>query len=177
MCTGVTVYLIPTDRKRLQAIVDDRNSPQKHVWRARIVLATADGLGTATIMRTAGVSKTAVGRWQERFMSEGVDGLLRDKTRPARIAKLTERIVALTLGEPPGRQALPNDVKERIERGKRSIGRVTHRSTPVFGTPTLTARAVNSCQHPPRCILAEALAACLGRQSTSRDIRNVCQLA
>src|SRR4029077_15600609 len=38
-------------------------------------------------------------------------------------------------------QALPNDVKERIERGKRSIGRVTHRSSPVFGTPTLTARA------------------------------------
>jgi transposase len=106
MGTGVTVYLSPTDRKRLQAIVDDRNSPQKHVWRARIVLATADGLGTATIMRTAGVSKTAVWRWQERFMSEGVDGLLRDKTRPARIARLTddvaERIGALTLGEPPG---------------------------------------------------------------------------
>jgi len=103
MRTGVTVYLSPTDRKRLQAIVDDRNSPQKHVWRARIVLATADGLGTATIMRTAGVSKTAVWRWQERFMSEGVDGLLRDKTRPARIARLTddvaERIVALTLDE------------------------------------------------------------------------------
>jgi transposase len=70
------------------------------------VLATADGLGTATIMRTAGVSKTAVWRWQERFMSEGVEVLLRDKTRPARIARLTddvaERIVALTLGEPPG---------------------------------------------------------------------------
>src|SRR3981081_4538005 len=99
MRTGVTVYLGSTDRKRLQAIVDDRNSPQKHVWRARIVLATADGLGTATIMRTAGVSKTAVWRWQERFMSEGVDGLLRDKTRPARIARLTadvaEGIVAL----------------------------------------------------------------------------------
>ncbi len=39
-------------------------------------------------------------------MSEGVDGLLRDKTRPARIARLTddvaERIIALTPGEPPG---------------------------------------------------------------------------
>ena len=68
MRTGVTVYLSPTDRKRLQAIVDDRNSPQKHVWRARIVLATADGLGTAAVMRAAGVSKTAVWRWQERFM-------------------------------------------------------------------------------------------------------------
>ena len=62
MRTGVTVYLSPTDRKRLQAIADDHNSPWKQVWRARIVLATADGLGTATIKRTAGVSETAVSR-------------------------------------------------------------------------------------------------------------------
>ncbi len=72
MRTGVTVHLSPTDRKRLQAIVDDRNSLQKHVWRARIVLWTADGLGTAAIMRTAGVSKTAVWRCQARFMEEGL---------------------------------------------------------------------------------------------------------
>jgi transposase len=46
-----------------------------------------------------------VWRWQERFMVEGVEGLLRDKTRPPRIAPLdgtvAERVVALTLGEPP----------------------------------------------------------------------------
>ena len=109
MRTGVTVHLSPTDRKRLQAIIDDRNSLQKHVWRARIVLGTADGLGTAAIMRTAGVSKTAVWRWQARFMDEGVDGLLRDKTRPPGTPRLTEdvadRIVALTLAEPPGKTA------------------------------------------------------------------------
>ena len=39
--------------------------------------------GTADIMREAGVAKTVVWRWQERFMQEGVDGLLRDKTRPS----------------------------------------------------------------------------------------------
>ncbi len=70
------------------------------------MLATADGLGKAAIMRTASVGKTAVWRWQARFMEEGVPGLLHDKTRPARVAKLAdemaERIVALTLGEPPG---------------------------------------------------------------------------
>jgi transposase len=106
MRTGITVHLSPTDRKRLRAIIDDRNSAQKHVWRAMIVVATAEGLGTAAIMRTAGVSKTAVWRWQERFMSEGVDGLLRDKTRPARVPKIADeiaqRIVAMTLGNPPG---------------------------------------------------------------------------
>jgi hypothetical protein len=40
--------------------VDDRNSRQKHIWRARIVLGTAEGLGTTAIMRTTGVSKSAV---------------------------------------------------------------------------------------------------------------------
>lgn len=106
MRTGISLEVSPADRLRLDAIVADRNSPQKHVWRARIVLLTAAGAGTAEIMRTAGVSKTAVWRWQERFMEQGVDGLLRDKTRPSRIAPLgpeiAERVVALTLGDPPG---------------------------------------------------------------------------
>jgi transposase len=83
----------------------DRNAPQKHVWRAEIVLFSADGLGTNEIMRRTGKSKTCVWRWQERFAEEGFDGLLRDKTRPARIKALdddvTERVVALTLTDPP----------------------------------------------------------------------------
>jgi hypothetical protein len=33
-------------------------------------------------MRQSGISKPVVWRWQERFMREGVDRLLRDKTRP-----------------------------------------------------------------------------------------------
>jgi transposase len=78
----------------------DRNSPQKHVWRARIILLTAAGLGTVEITRRTGKSKNCVWRWQERFMQEGVEGLSRDKTRPSRIPPLEpqvgERVVALT---------------------------------------------------------------------------------
>ncbi len=106
MRTGTTVDVTASDREQLDAIAADRNSPQKHVWRARIVLLTADGFVTAEIMRQALVAKTAVWRWQERFMQEGVDGLLRAKTRPSRIPPLppeiAERVVALTLGPPPG---------------------------------------------------------------------------
>ena len=90
---------------RLQP-VQDRNTPQKHVWRAEIVLLTACGVGTNAIMRRTAKSKTCVWRWQERFIEEGFDGLLRDKTRPSRIkplqAETAERVVALTLGVPPG---------------------------------------------------------------------------
>jgi transposase len=106
MRQGISVDVNAADRARLEAVMADRNSPQKHVWRARIVLLTAEGSGTVEIMRRTGKSKTAVWRWQERFMTAGVDGLLRDKTRPSRVAPLgrevTERVVALTQGEPPG---------------------------------------------------------------------------
>src|SRR5437762_9078331 len=88
MQEGITVAVSEADRARLEAIVSDRNSQQKYVWRARIVLLTADGVGTNEIMRRTGKSKTCLWRWQERFMHEGVDGLLRDKTRPSRIAPL-----------------------------------------------------------------------------------------
>ena len=106
MRQGITVQVSKGDRVRLAAIVADRNSPQKHVWRARIVLMTADGVGTNTIMRQTGKSKVTVWRWQERFMAQGVDGLVRDKTRPSRIPRLPatvhERTVALTQTDPPG---------------------------------------------------------------------------
>ncbi len=39
----------PSDRQRLEAIVRDRTAPQKHVWRARIVLLTGDGLGANAV--------------------------------------------------------------------------------------------------------------------------------
>jgi transposase len=106
MRTGISIRVSPFDRDRLEAIVRDRNAAQKHVWRAEIVLLTADGFGTGEIMRRTAKSKTCVWRWQERFMQEGVEGLLRDKTRPSRIPplgnELAERIVALTLSDPPG---------------------------------------------------------------------------
>jgi len=106
MRDGVRIEVSATDRDRLERVAADRNSPQKHVWRARIILATGAGCGTAEIMRRAGVSKPSVWRWQRRFMEAGVDGLLRDKTRkpglPPLPVALVDRVVELTLGEPPG---------------------------------------------------------------------------
>src|ERR1035437_8091670 len=106
MRSGITISLIPADFVRLEAVVTDRNSPQKHVWRAQIVLLSARGTGTNEIMRVTGRATTCVWRWQERFMKAAADGLLRDKTRPSRIPALGEavgeRVVARTLTKPPG---------------------------------------------------------------------------
>jgi transposase len=105
MRTGICITVSPLDRRRLEAIVADRNAAQKHAWRAEIVLHSAAGCGTVEIMRRTGKSKTCVWRWQERFSREGVEGLLRDKTRPSRVKPLAQqvidRVVALTAVAPP----------------------------------------------------------------------------
>lgn len=69
------------------------------------MLLSADGIGTNEIMRRTGKSKTCVWRWQERFMTAGVTGLLRNKSRPSRVKPLgpevVDRVAALTLTDPP----------------------------------------------------------------------------
>jgi transposase len=94
MKTDITVGA--EDRARLERVVGDRNTPAKVVWRARIVLATADGQSVKAIARATGKSKPCVWRWQKRFAEEGVDGLKRDKTRP------------------PGRKPLSADLKAKV---------------------------------------------------------------
>jgi hypothetical protein len=99
------IRLSATDRRALEAVVTNGNSPQKHFWRAKIVFLTADGHCTAEIMRATGKAKMVIWRWQERFGEESVAGLWCDKTRPLRIpplvATVAERFVALTLAGPP----------------------------------------------------------------------------
>jgi transposase len=92
MRDSICIYCSPEDRARLERLVADRNTPRKVVWRAEIVLATAEGLGTMAVMRRTGKSKPCVWRWQERFVAEGVGGLLRDKTRPSRKKPLTAEV-------------------------------------------------------------------------------------
>jgi Winged helix-turn helix len=121
MRTGVSLFFTPADIDRIRDLVKNRNTPQKHVSRAQIVLLSAEGLGTNAIMRETAKSKTCVWRWQERFAAEGVDGLLHDKTRPgpSRIPKLdpsiAERVVALTIEAPPGESARRRPQRRRKE--------------------------------------------------------------
>lgn len=88
----ICIHVGLANRSRLEAIIADRNSSSKAVWRAAIVLATADGLGTNAIMKRTGKSKPCVWRWQERYVDDGVEGLLRDKSRPSRKKPLSQKV-------------------------------------------------------------------------------------
>jgi transposase len=106
MAQTVSVLLAAGDRERLLAIAGDRSRPLEHVQRARIILLSAERFPVLRVARQAGVSRPAVWRWQQRYGEEGIDGLLRDKTRkPGRAPLPTStvaEVLALTCSEPPG---------------------------------------------------------------------------
>ena len=101
-----SIELSAGDRARLEAVAADRNAPQKHVWRTRIVLLTAEGVSVRATARRTGTSQPTVLRWRRRFREEGVAGLLRDRTRSSGTRPLppatVRRVLELTGQEPPG---------------------------------------------------------------------------
>src|SRR6201993_1523740 len=92
-------------RLQLQRLIADGNTPQKIVKRARIVLMTAEGHGTVAVMRTVGVAKTTVWRWQDYFAEAGVAGLIKGRSKPPGKKPLAEaiklRVVEKTMKERP----------------------------------------------------------------------------
>src|SRR5260370_25968636 len=95
--TRACIWLSPADRATLEGWVSGRNTPQKLVWRARIVLLSAERVGVMAIVRSVGMSKVTVSRWQERYLAQGVAGLRRDATRPGRKPPLSGETIQQVL--------------------------------------------------------------------------------
>jgi hypothetical protein len=62
MRKGIQVRVGPGDREQLEAVIGSRNRPPKNVWRARIVLLSAEGVGTMAIPRQTGKGKPTIWR-------------------------------------------------------------------------------------------------------------------
>jgi transposase len=99
------ISISAADHERLERLVRDRNTPQRVVWRARIVLLASDGLTAEGIAAAVGKSLLTVRRWRRRYVAKGVDGLLKDAIRPSRVKPLTpekiKQVVQMTLHEKP----------------------------------------------------------------------------
>jgi hypothetical protein len=70
------IQVPPEDRERLARLVRDRNTPQKIVWRSRIVLLAGDGIGAVEVAARVSKSVLTVRRWRRRYAAKGVDGFL-----------------------------------------------------------------------------------------------------
>ena len=112
------ISISAADRERLERLVRDRNTPQKVVWRARIVLLASDGLRAEAIAATVGKSLLTVRRWRRRYVVKGVDGLLKDATRPSRVKPLSPDKIKQVVHHDAAREAAECDPLERAQHGR-----------------------------------------------------------
>ena len=99
MATGrplVPLTLGAEQLEQLQPWSRRAKTAQALAMRSRIVLLAADGLSNTEIARRQGCSLPTVGKWRQRFLDGGVDGLL-DEPRPSTPRKLSDRQVEQVL--------------------------------------------------------------------------------
>jgi transposase len=93
------------DRIELESIVRNGKTPQKLARRARIILLSALGVPTGQIVPQLGTSIPTITRWRTRYQTDGIKGLLNDRSRPGRKKQIegskVREVVERTLKEKP----------------------------------------------------------------------------
>jgi len=105
MRTSKRINVNDKDWEQLNQVVRNGNTPQKVALRARIVLLSADGISTGEIMSQLSTTTPTITRWRDRYETDGIPGLLKDRSRPGRKRRIEEatvrEVVEHTLQEKP----------------------------------------------------------------------------
>ena len=80
-------------REQLTGLSQSTTLPHSLVLRAKMILASAEGISDTAVGRRVGASPQAVGKWRRRFLQRGVDGLY-DELRPGRPRTYNDERVA-----------------------------------------------------------------------------------
>jgi len=83
------VHASLADQAQLEQIARQGRTPQKVVCRARIVLMLANHEPPSAVADDLQISRMTVRLWADRFVRDGVAGLLRDASRPGRRKRIT----------------------------------------------------------------------------------------
>ena len=83
-------------REQLLSWTRSASMPQSLALRARIILASAEGLTNTAVAKRLGISLPTVGRWRSRFLTAGLQGL-HDEARPGRPRTYDDERVAAVI--------------------------------------------------------------------------------
>ena len=108
------LILSEEERERLQSVAHRARSQSLLARRARVVLASADGLDNKSVARKLRVSLGMVGKWRSRFLESRLEGLY-DEPRPGAPRKVSdsqvEEVIIQTLESTPRGETSHRDIQ------------------------------------------------------------------
>lgn len=100
-----SISLSEVERDSLERLARGRRVPVRVAFRACVVLLAAEGLENLAIAERLDTTPRAVGKWRSRYVSKGLEGILKDAPRGGRPTVTTPdrkaEIVRMTLEEKP----------------------------------------------------------------------------
>ena len=97
--------LSETEKQELQKLIKGRNTKQKVVTRAKIIIMLTEGKKKTIIAKQLHINRNTVYLWEEKYRSGGVENILKDASRPGRKPKIDKdkkkSIIEATLNEKP----------------------------------------------------------------------------
>src|SRR6266568_3368480 len=92
---GVAPAVVLSDEIRLQLekLARGRSTPVRVAQRSRLVLFAGKGLQNKQIAMQMKVAPRMAALWRERFLALGVDGLLKDASRPGRTPSISTQTI------------------------------------------------------------------------------------
>lgn len=137
------------EREELSGFAASRSLPHALVSRAKLVLWSGEGLSNSEIAARLDWSKATVGKWRQRFIRYGIQGLY-DELRPGRPRTISDEKVAALLRrtlkvKPPA--GTHWSVRQAAEANRLSKSTV-HR---VFQTFALSHEDIQAVQRPVFC--------------------------
>jgi transposase len=90
------VHASPAEQAQLEQVARQGRTPQKVACRARIVLRLSNHEPPSSVAEDLGISRMTVRLWADRFVHDGIPGLLRDASRPGRRKQISpEKVQAV----------------------------------------------------------------------------------
>lgn len=122
------------EREQLEGWANSRSLPAALVQRAQMILLSAEGQSNQQIAQKFGLANATVGKWRQRFLEDGVNGL-HDELRPGRPRSISDervaRLVQRTLQGQPG-QGTHWSIRQ-MARQTRLAKSTVHRIWQAFG--------------------------------------------
>jgi transposase len=106
----VEIRLSAEERQVLEGWARRRKTSQALAFRARIVLACADGGSNTEVAAALGASRATVAKWRSRFLADRLEGL-DDGPRPGAPRKITDELVELVIRKTLEEQAPGQDTR------------------------------------------------------------------
>ena len=119
------------DRERLEAWIRRASTGQSLALRSRIVLMCATGLPNMAVAQSLRTTNATVGKWRQRFVDAGLDGLM-DEPRPGAPRSINDRrveqIVTMTLESAPAGMThwSTREMAMKVGVSRESVRRIWH---------------------------------------------------